>query len=387
MCENGRMRIVIVGGGIGGLSAALALRREGFEPLVFEQAPALLDVGAAIAVWPNAMRVLERLGLSGVVLARAGRIERARWLARDGRLYKKFSFPETGLPGVALHRADLQSALLHALPPRSIHLAKTFKGFDMQGEAVRVSFADGEEVECDVLIGADGLHSRVRAQMLGDGEPVYRGYNVWRGIASIEDAELEPRTAFEVYGEGHRFGIGPVGLGRTGWWATANEHEGEPEAVSEHGRKLSRLFEGWCAPVTRLIEATPTEMILRNSAYDRPAAARWSQGRAALLGDSAHPMTPNLGQGGCMAIEDAAVLARCLAKYVDARAALRAYESRRRTRAARIASYSRLYGMVGQWHGGAATRLRAGLLSTVPESLGTRLLALIFDYDAYAVAV
>ncbi|MDT7688404.1 MAG: hypothetical protein QOE46_1163 [Acidobacteriota bacterium] len=382
------MRVLIVGGGIGGLSAALALGREGFEPVVFEQASALLDVGAAIAVWPNAMRVLERLGLGSIVLARAGRIERARWLARDGRLYKDFSFSATGSPGVALHRADLQSALLHALPPESIHLGKTFKGFDVEGEVVRASFNDGEEVECDVLIGADGLHSHVRAQLLGDGEPVYRGYNVWRGIAPLEHAALEPHTAFEVYGEGRRFGIGPVGLGRTGWWATANEPLGEPEAASEHGRKLSRLFEGWCAPVTRLIEATPTVTILRNSAYDRPSAARWGRGAVTLLGDSVHPMTPNLGQGGCMAIEDAAVLARCLAKYEgDASAALRAYESRRRTRAARVASYSRLYGAVGQWHGRAATSLRGRLLSSVPESLGTRLLALIFDYDAYKVEV
>lgn len=381
------MRIVVVGGGIGGLAAALAMRREGFAPVVYERAPALLEVGAAIAVWPNAFGVLERLGLGETVLGRAGRIGHARWLGRDGRVYNHFDFPETGRPAIALHRADLQGALLRALPPESVHLDKTFVGFDARGEEVLARFDDGEEVACDVLVGADGLHSRVRAQVLGDGEPVYRGYNVWRGVARIEHASIEPHTASEVYGEGRRFGIGPVGLGRTGWWATANEPSAVQESADEHGPKLLRMFEGWCAPVRELIEATPSETILRNAAYDRPASARWGVGRVTLLGDAIHPMTPNLGQGGCVAVEDAAVLARCLAKYADARAALRAYERVRRTRAARVASYSRRYGVFGQWQSHAATRMRARLLSNVPESLGRRLLSSLFDYDAYEVEV
>jgi 2-polyprenyl-6-methoxyphenol hydroxylase-like FAD-dependent oxidoreductase len=381
------MRVLIVGGGIGGLTAALALRREGFEPVVYERAPALLEVGAAIAVWPNAFRVLEQLGLSAEVLARAGRIARARWLGRDGRVYNRFTFPETGSPAVALHRAELQGALLRALPPESVHLGKTFDGFDEEGSETRARFEDGTEVVCDVLVGADGLHSRVRAQLLGGGEPVYRGYEVWRGVARLEHTALPAGTASEVYGEGRRFGIGPVGLGRTGWWATANEPEATPEPAAEHGPKLARLFEGWCAPVRELIEATPSESILRTAAYDRPAAVYWSRGGVTLLGDAVHPMTPNLGQGGCVAIEDAAVLARCLAGYGEPRAALRAYESLRRTRAARIAAYSRRYGAFGQWQSRAATRLRARLLSSVPESVGRRMLSLVFDYDAYAVEV
>ncbi len=381
------MRIAIVGGGIGGLSAALALGREGLSASVFEQAPALLEVGAAIAVWPNAFRVLERLGLGGDVRARAGRISRAHWLGSDGAHYKRFSFPETGMPAVALHRADLQATLRNALPGGSLHLGKTFEAFTAEGDELKLSFADGTEVGCDILVGADGLHSRVRAQLLGAGEPVYRGYSVWRGVARLEHAALPPETALEVYGDGLRFGVGPVGLGRTGWWATANEPEGTPESPAEHAGKLLRLFGGWCAPVTELVEATTSETIIRSAAYDRPAAARWGEGRVTLLGDAVHPMTPNLGQGGCMAIEDAAVLARCLAKYHEAGAALRAYESRRRARAEGVARYSRLYGAVGQWRGRAATRLRARLLSSVPESLGRKLLSLVFDYDAYGVEV
>jgi 2-polyprenyl-6-methoxyphenol hydroxylase-like FAD-dependent oxidoreductase len=157
--------------------------------------------------------------------------------------------------------------------------------------------------------------------------------------------------------------------------------------VSEHRNKLLQLFDGWCAPVCELIRATPTETILRNSTYDRLPVKRWGVGRVTLLGDAAHPLTPNFGQGGCMAIEDAAVLARCLAKYVDADRALRSYEAHRLARTARVTRYSLLYGAVGQWQSRAAVRLRAALLSSVPEFVGRRLLRLVFDYDAYSAKI
>jgi 2-polyprenyl-6-methoxyphenol hydroxylase-like FAD-dependent oxidoreductase len=139
--------------------------------------------------------------------------------------------------------------------------------------------------------------------------------------------------------------------------------------------------------VRELIEETPSETILRNAAYDRATASRWGAGRVTMLGDAVHPMTPNLGQGGCVAVEDAAVLARSLARYRDPHLALRLYESRRRARAAAVASYSRRYGAFGQWQSRAATRLRARLLSSVPESVARRVLSLVFNYDAYALEV
>lgn len=381
------MRIAIIGGGIGGLTAALALRRAGFEPEVFEQAPELLEVGAAIAVWPNAMRVLQRLNVGSEVLKRSGMVEQVRWLSFDGRLFKQLGFPLTNAPAVALHRADLQGALMHALPAGSIHLGKQFESYRQEGDLIHASFADGTSLAFDMLVGADGIHSRARAQALGDGPPVYRGYTVWRGVTASTPRSLVPAVAMEIYGHGQRFGIGPVGQGRTGWWATANESAEAFEPPPERQKKLLALFDNWCEPVLELIGATPATMILRSATHDRAPVRKWGEGKMTLLGDAAHPTTPNLGQGGCMAIEDGAILARCFSKYPEASQALRMYERHRQARTSAITRYSRRYGIVGQWAHPSASGLRGTLLTMLPPSLGRKLLRLIFDYDAYRVSI
>ena len=413
--------IAIIGGGIGGLTTALALRQFGFEPEVFEQAPALLDVGAAIAVWPNAMRILEQLGLSEKIMQQAGVINQVRWLDCHGKILNQVAIgrhPEDGrrrkdsqrrpeAPAVALHRADLQSTLLHAVPTTSIHLGKIFLSQQQGGDKVSARFADGDSIDCNLLIGADGLHSHMRSQIIGDAPPVYRGYSVWRGIASTFPNLLEPGTAMEFHGRGKRFGIGPVGPGRTGWWAAVNrasssdamaERAGDVE-IRTHDENLSgsqphstlhellNLFDGWYRPVLELIEATSSNSILRTEAFDRPANRTWGTGRVTLLGDAIHPTTPNLGQGGCMAIEDALVIARCIHKYGVTEQALRTYEKVRHLRTAAVTRYSRGYGIVGQWENTFVASLRGRMLSLLPETLLRRLMRIVFDYDANQVRI
>src|SRR5438045_2725436 len=174
-------RIAIAGGGIGGLTAALALKEFGFESEIYEQAPALLDVGAAIAIWPNALRVLERLGLSDIILKHAGEMNEIRWLDQRGSLLNRAGIPRS----VALHRADLQATLLHALPASWIKLGHTLNTYHDREAKIVAGFAHGDEIEADFLIGADGIHSQVRSQLLNDEQPVYRCYTVWRGISSV----------------------------------------------------------------------------------------------------------------------------------------------------------------------------------------------------------
>jgi 2-polyprenyl-6-methoxyphenol hydroxylase-like FAD-dependent oxidoreductase len=395
------MRIAIIGGGIGGSTAALALRQFGFEPQVFEQAPDLLEVGAAILMWPNAMRVLRRLGLSDTIREHGSVLEKSRWLRRDGKLLKHFSFPKSEVPAVAVHRAELQKALVHALPQDSIHLNHVFQNYEQLPDRIVARFSDGSQFECDVLIGADGVHSRARDQLLNDGAAADRGYVAWRGIVAYVSEAIALATATEIYGRGQRFGIGPLGAGKVGWWASANKNllrDGgrTSPGVADHEsirEELLGLFHDWCEPVPDLIRATAPAGLIRNSVFDRQPGKTWGEGCLTLIGDAIHPLTPNLGQGGCLAIEDAAVLACCFEKYSpngdanEAARALRRYESLRHSRTAWVARFSRTYGIIGQLDNGFASRARDVLLSLVPKQLTTRFLRGIFDYDAYAVGV
>jgi len=167
-------------------------------------------------------------------------------------------------------------------------------------------------------------------------------------------------------------------LGRVGWWASANDADKS---------ELSHLFDGWYRPVLELIEATPSSSILKTGAFDRPSSRSWGSGRMTLLGDAIHPTTPNLGQGGCLAMEDAMVLARCFEKYGAVDEALRNYERCRYRRTTAVSRYSRYYGSVGQWENVWARGLRKTALSLVPEAVARRLMQIVFDYDATKIPI
>ena len=372
------VQIAIIGGGIGGLTAALALQQSGYQAEVFEQAPELLEVGSAIAIWSNAMRVLQHVQLADKIFDCAGVVKELRWMDQNGFLLNRVSIADNKTPAVALHRSDLQRTLRQALPQSTIHLGHTLVAHRQQGDKMIATFANGSSVESDFLIGADGVHSRVRAQFINDGEPVNRGYTIWRGTSPITPAAISPGIGMELYGRGKRFGIGPVGLGRTGWWAAANADKTD---------KLDDLFEGWYAPVMELIEATPPASILKTGATDREPNKNWGTGRMTLLGDAIHPTTPNLGQGGCQAMEDALVLARCFEKRGATEEALRNYEHLRHFRTATLTKISRYYGRVGQLENIWARALRRMPLSLAPELLAQRLMQIVFDYDATKIRV
>ena len=370
------VQIAIIGGGIGGLTAALALQQSGFEAEVFEQAPELLEVGAAIAIWSNAMRVLQRLQLAEKVFEYAGVVEELRWMDQNGFLLNHVSISDDKNPSVALHRSDLQRTLRQALPQSTIQLGHTLVSHEQHGDKMISTFANGRSVESDFLIGADGVHSRLRAQFIKYGEPRNRGYTIWRGTSPHTPAVIPAGVGMELYGRGKRFGIGPLGLGRTGWWAAAN---------TDYTDQVTDLFAGWYAPVMELIEATPPSTILKTVATDREPNKRWGAGRMTLLGDAIHPTTPNLGQGGCQAMEDALVLARCFEKYGPSEQALRHYEHHRHRRTATLTKISRYYGRVGQLENIVPRTLRRTALALAPEAILHRSLQIVFDYDATKV--
>ncbi len=383
-------KVVVAGGGIGGLTAALALRRAGFDVVVFERAAELREVGAGLLLAANAQKALGKLGLANAVArlgtpASAGEIRswRGKVLASipAAELEKKI-----GTSSAAVHRADLQALLVREVEDRTLRLGTEVKAFEQDKSRVKIIFTDGGQESADILVGADGLRSRVRAGLCGPEEPRYAGYTAWRAVVEPKQELLPWGTGFESWGRGTRFGCAHVGKGRVYWFATANAPEGEKDGPpgSPSGAKMTllRLFSRWHRPVADLVEATQEGAILRTDIYDRePLGERWGEGRVTLLGDAAHPMTPNLGQGACQAIEDAVVLARCLGERHATAESLRRYESLRSDRAAMVVRRSRRVGTVGQVGNPALCWLRDRALASIPPKVQLRQLEEVVGYE------
>jgi 2-polyprenyl-6-methoxyphenol hydroxylase-like FAD-dependent oxidoreductase len=277
-----------------------------------------------------------------------------------------------GATSVAAHRADLQAALLQGLAEAGgkVHLGTACVGFEQTEGYVRASFASGREERGDLLIGADGLNSTVRAHLLGDGLPRYAGYTAWRAVVTPQ-RELVPRGAVESWGRGTRFLFAHVGRGRVYWAAAKNAPQGtEGRPAGSRKESLLATFRGWHEPTEELIRVTDERAIVHTDIYDRdPLGEHWGEGRISLLGDAAHPMTPDLGQGACQAIEDAVVLAKCLSEESDPAAALRHYEAHRARRVAVIVQRSRRLGRVAQLKNPLLCQLRDVLLKKTPDQV------------------
>jgi 2-polyprenyl-6-methoxyphenol hydroxylase-like FAD-dependent oxidoreductase len=367
-------KIMIIGGGIGGLTAAVALARQGVAVEVYEQAPVLEEVGAGVGLWPNAMTALERIGLSGKVARLAVTVTRQGLRRSDGTWL--MCIPEGvmarrwGAEFILVHRAELQQLLAAELDQAAIHLGARCTGLEDTGRAVTAHFADGREVQADVLVGADGVHSAVRAALFGPAPLRYRGYVTVRGITAAGSVPL-PRDGTETWGRGARFGLGPSSGDRIIWYATWNTAAGSKDDGDTTAR-LRELFGTWHDPIPAIIDATPKTALIRNDIYDRRPARTWSRGRVTLLGDAIHPMTPDLAQGACQAIVDATTLATCLAAARDPRVALRDYEQRRWRNAAITVLMARNMGIMGQWEGRVTCTARNALTRALPLPLQLR---------------
>jgi 2-polyprenyl-6-methoxyphenol hydroxylase-like FAD-dependent oxidoreductase len=375
--------ILIAGGGIGGLTLACALRKAGLSATVFERAEALRPVGAGITVQMNAMAALRSIGLADAVAEAGATLSSAATLRPSGQKLAQLAFAELqrefGVPMIAIHRARLQAVLLAQAGEEHIHTGRAVKGVHEQGQKVTVELSDGSTATGDLLVGADGLNSVVRREVLGDAPLRYSGYTSWRGVAKAASL-VEPGRTSETWGPGARFGIVPIGHGEVYWFATVNAPAGGRDEPGRARAHLLERFSGWHAPIASLLEATAEENIVRTDINDRPPVTRWSKGRVTLLGDAAHPMTPNMGQGGCQAIEDAVVLAGCLAREADVSAALAAYERRRIERANSFVSRSHQFGRVTQLESSAGRFVRDTLMRLIPASAATNQVRALMNF-------
>jgi salicylate hydroxylase len=349
-------RIAIVGGGIGGLAAAAFLQQSGLSCVLYEQASELREIGAGVAVTPNAARLLRRLGVLDALRKTAVRLEIGwefrRW--QDGAVLSAELLSTRceqlyGEQTYTAHRADLVEALCRAVPAGTIRLGQRITAIGVNGATATLTFADGEVTEADVVIGADGIHSVIRGTLIEPVPPVHSGLSAFRALVPARDApEIARRPAQVLWlGPDHHLVHYPVRAGELinlvaivpagnytteSWTATATVDE------------LLAEFAGWDPRLIRLIQAAATPG--RWALLDRQPLRQWSYGPVTLLGDAAHPMLPFFAQGAAQAIEDAATLARCLAEDpTDPSAALRRYEADRIPRTTRIqeVSHARAY--------------------------------------------
>jgi len=367
------MKCVVIGGGIGGLCAAIALRARGFEVALYEQAAEIHEVGAGLTLWANAIKALRRLDVADAVTAAGARQVKGAILDWHGQRLSKTD-PEAieaefGAPTIAIHRAVLHRILLAQLPTDIVHLNKKLEHISQDATRVTAHFADGSTAVGDVLIGADGIHSAVRGAVFPEVKLRYAGYTAWRGVVETTEQAAIGFTS-ESWGPGRRFGVVRISPQQVYWFATENappqQKFNSPAEIKTH---LRALFQGWHAPVEMLIEATPAEAILHNDIMDTPPSKHWSQGRVTLLGDAIHATTPNLGQGACQAIESAVVLARCLSEQTNVAAAFRAYETERQPRTAWITTTSWQIGSAGQISNPLLCALRNAAVRLTPASV------------------
>jgi salicylate hydroxylase len=342
--------IAVIGGGLGGLAAALSLHRAGFDVDVWEQAPELSEVGGGINMGPNAARILYRLGLGAALDRDAVRPLSAhvrRW--DDGRTLQKAQLNPAcdalyGAPHLTVHRADLQRIIAAGLPPERIHLGHRLTGLADRGDRVEAVFANGDRIEAEILVGADGIHSTVRTLLFDDEAPRFAGCVAYRGLVPAEriaDLGLE-RGNQSWLGPGghlvHYFVSGGRLLNFVGWTEHDNWNREDWTDRATVERALA-AFAGWHKQIGRIVSAADTCFIW--ALFDRDPLPRWSRGRVTLLGDACHPMYPFMAQGAAQAIEDGAALTALLSGGGEPVETLRRYERIRLPRVTRLQEMSR----------------------------------------------
>jgi 2-polyprenyl-6-methoxyphenol hydroxylase-like FAD-dependent oxidoreductase len=381
---DGSRPAVVVGGGIGGLTAAVALRRVGWQVTVLERAATFGEIGAGITLMSNGLRCLDTIGLGDAVrgsglpmLALGMRTAAGRWLSRfdgDGADMEA----RMGTTAVVVHRAELHKILRDALPAAALLAGVATTGIrgGAAGGPAEVAFRHQDHdalLQADLVVGADGVHSWVRAQRWPDAPaPVYSGSTSWRAVTASSSAAVTEMSL--SWGRGTEFGVMPLVDGRTYWYAAANADEAQrnPDELEE----LRRRFGTWHEPIPAVLAHTPPQAVLRHDIYRLPKLDSYYRGSVVLLGDAAHAMTPNLGQGGGQALEDAIVLAAAVSRTGDLATALARYDHERRARTQAMSRDATRQLRVGQQlHAPVAVALRNMAVALTPDRVALLALA------------
>lgn len=381
---NHASKFAIIGGGIGGLTLAVAMQRRGFDAIVYENAPEWKPLGAGLTITGNAVKAFRAIGLEQDILSAGKVIEKLKVLDIRGReITDTDSVAMSRRYGVvnnfAIHRADLHHALISNLRPGAVILGKSCIDLAIGDDGVTMKFRDGTTASAEYVIACDGIHSVARTKFLPSVAPRYAGYTCWRGIATDLPDDFDWSQTTETWGPGSRFGVVPLKGNKVYWFACLNSTRNNPMMRSLTRNDLLNFFGSYHKPVPQLIRGTISDRIIWNDIIDLPPIKKFAFGNVVLMGDAAHATTPNMGQGACMAIEDAAVLVKCLTGNADPVQAFATFEAERIARTTKIVNDSWRIGKLAQLNNPVLGTIRNTALRLMPPSMTARQFRFLYD--------
>lgn len=377
------VEIAIIGGGITGLSTAVALKQQGLPCQVYERAEELNEVGAGIGLAPNAMLILDRLGLADSLRSLGEPV--GEMAVTNAQLH---AFLTSGTPKglsarhqtVFIHRARLQERLYQACAPDQVQLGAPYEGHRVEGGKICVKVG-GKERRVDLLVGADGIHSAVRRRLFPSSKLRYSGQTCWRGVVKRTLPRELVGKVREAWGAGIRFGFGQIGQGEVYWFAVQKAAPGGKDEATGLVPRLCALFSDFHPIVRELIEHTLPEKIIRSDIHDLGRLSSWSQGAVALLGDAAHATTPNMGQGACQGIEDAWYFSHALARCEGIAQALEHFERSRRKKVDYVVNNSWRLGQAA--HSRFGRTIMRGLMTVMPQTVAEKQMLRLVQVDEF----
>lgn len=380
---NPDTKITILGGGIAGLTTAIALQRIGIRARVYEAAPEIKAVGAGLVLAANAIKSFKKMGIHQAVMAEGRLLDAFRILDAAGKTITQTdslaSSRKYGADNFTIHRARLHRVLRSFLPAEDLHTNKCCLGFDRKQNQVLLHFSDGSSELSDFLIAADGINSPIRRQLVPGANPRYAGYTCWRAVIDSPSPELTETT--ETWGPQGRFGIAPLAQGRLYWFACVLARENDTRLQQYTPADLLHLFRGYHHPIPEIIGHTKKEELIWNDLADLAPLPNYAFGNVLLIGDAAHATTPNLGQGACQAIEDAVVLADEIARAKNIPQAFQAFEKKRMARTRYVVRQSRLLGQVAQVQNRYLGALRNAVIRSLPDRVRERQMDKLLQVD------
>ena len=372
----------IIGGGIGGLTTALAFEKMNIDYRLFEKAPAINEVGAGIWLAPNALQVMEWLSLLEEIKSQGNPINRIQLGKSDFSIItdmeQSWAIKKYGFSTIAIHRAKLQSILLNAIPEGKVALGKPLSHFEhTNNNAIRLFFSDSSQHDTSFLIGADGIHSKLRQQLFPQSKLRYSGQTCWRGIANLQLENPYAQVAAELWGKQIRFGFSKISADSVYWFAVQSAAAGENEEPATRKDKMLDIYSSFHPTIQRIIQHTPSDKIIRNDIWDLAPIRRWHQGPICLIGDAAHATTPNMGQGAAQAIEDAYYLAHQISS--NPAKAFENFQSVRVKKVRQVVNQSWQIGQVAHWKYGRG--MRNLMMQAVPASVSRKKMAELYEVD------